>query len=1106
MSNTVTTGYRSCHAPVIANSNPTRPQLRAEDTARVRLGTALVVGIDCSMVVCPQCGRRNAGDARFCVACGTALAGGAIAARAVRKVVTLLFVDLVESTAIGERLDPEAMRRVLGRWHDAMRTVIERHGGTIEKFVGDAVMAVFGIPVAHEDDALRAVRAATEMRVALAELNAELSRALGLRIESRIGVNTGEVVAGSGETYVTGDAVNVAARLEQAGRGGEILLGEETFRLVEGTAVVEPVGELAVKGKSRPVRVYRLLAVLPEVPAFTRPTASPFVGRQQEVAALRLAFDRATADRSCRLATVLGPPGIGKSRLLRELVSSVRDRAHVVAGRCLPYGEGITYWPLVDIVKLLGPGPPSSAIAELLRGADSGRRVAELVAAAVGGSEAPASTAETNWAVRRLLEALARARPLIVVLEDLHWAEPAFLDLVEYITAFSAGSPILLLGTARPELLDIRPGWATPGPSAQVIVLEPLAGPDVEALLDGLPASGALPHRARARVLARAEGHPLFVEQLVALHAQEGSPEEEALVPSTLRALLVARIDRLGRGERDVLERAAVQGRTFHRGAVAELLPEGERDAVDGRLLSLVRQDFVRPDRSELPGDDGFRFVHVLIRDAAYDSMPKERRAELHERYATWLGRVSGDRAREYDEILGYHLEQAHRFRGELFAADERLGELAGRAAEPLATAGHRALRREDYLAARNLLARAASLLPRGTELNLELVPSLGEALMRTGALREAEAVFDEGLEDAVARGDERLEALVRLGRAQAALLIDPVRRWEDAADERERALALLERTGDEWGMALTLSDIAEGHFDRRRLAAGIASLRQALHHAEKAGDERLQAQIRWRLLGVLAAGSTPVTDAMAYARAVEAWATETQNHVAAARAWLARSTLEAMRGRFDEARRLVDAGIGVLRELNPLQFAAAAYFGFLVEMLAGSPEAAEETVRRGYESLERMGEGAYRSGHAGLLAHATYAQGRYDDARRYAETCRQLAAGDDLSSQVLWRGAEAKVRAQRGEHADAERLAVEAVRTADRTIYHFTRTGALLDLGEVRRAAGRPRPAAKAIGRALTLFEQKGNVVSADRARAALRELGGAPGAARAAVSRRRR
>jgi tetratricopeptide (TPR) repeat protein len=942
-------------------------------------------------------------------------------------------------------------------------------------------MAVFGVPAAHEDDAMRAVRAATEMRLALAELNAELSRDHDLRIESRVGINTGEVVAGGGETFVTGDAVNVASRLEAAARAGEILLGEQTFQLVQESAVVEPIESLSLKGKSEPVPAYRLLGVLPEVPAFTRPIASPFVDRTQELTVLHSALERATTERRCRLAAVLGPPGIGKSRLVRELVAAVHDRAHVVSGRCLPYGEGITYWPLVEIVKGLGAGEPHAVIEELMAGADGADEVAGLVAGAVGASESTGSIDETNWAVRRLFEALARERPLVVVLEDLHWAEPPFLDLLEYVAGFSAGGSILLLCTGRPELLDLRPGWA----SSQVVVLEPLAGSDVEALVDGLPTAQAVPAQVRARVLERAEGHPLFVEQLLALHAQEIAHDRDVVVPPTLRTLLTARIDRLDAGERAVLERAAVQGRTFHRGAVTELTAEGEWPTVGTGLLSLVQKDFIRPDRSDFPGDDGFRFVHILIRDAAYDSIPKELRAHLHERYAGWLERMSGGRA--YDEILGYHLEQAYRFRAELAPPDERQRKLAERAAERLAGAGQRALAREDYLAARNLLSRAAGLLARGTDAYLELAPGLGEALMRTGSLHEADEVFAEGLEGALLRADDRLEALARLGRSHIGMLVDPVARWDEAAQERELALALLERVGDDSGIALTLADVAEAEFDRRRFAAGVKALRRALGHAEQTGDARRQAQLRWRLLSVLTAGPTPVAEALTYARDVEGWAKEQRNRGAEARALLARSTLEAMTGRFDEARRLVVDGMSVLEELNPLHFAVAAYFSFLVEMLAGDAPAAERAVRRGFELLDRMGEKAYLSGHAGLLAHALYGLGHYADAEGAVETCRQFAAEGDLSSQVLWRSARAKLLARSGSHLEAEALAHDAVSRADRTIYHFSRTEALMDLAEVRWLAGRRGPAAKAVGRALTLYEQKGHVPGVERSRAAL-------------------
>jgi class 3 adenylate cyclase len=492
-----------------------------------------------------------------------------VAPRTVRKTVTVLFSDLVDSTPLGEKLDPESLRRVLARWHESMRTALERHGGTVEKFVGDAVMAVFGLPVAHEDDARRAVRAAGDMRVALAALNAELKRDHGVEIESRTGVSTGEVVAGAGETLVTGDAVNVAARLEQRAQRGEILLGDATLRLVREVALVEPVEELALKGKTQPVSAWRLLSVLPDIPGFARPLATPFIGREQELAALEAAFERTAAERCCELVTVLGEPGIGKSRLLREFAAAAGGRARVLVGRCLPYGEGITYWPLVDIIREVAGGEPRAVVSALLANDENAELVAELVAATVGASEGTGSTDEIHWAVRKLLEALARERELVVVLEDLHWAEATFLDVLEYVAGSSARGPILLVASSRPELLETRPSWATAGLTSELVSLEPLDEPEIETMIDRLAEAHELPVAVRARIIAVAEGNPLFIEQLLAMWAEaEG---HELAIPPTIQAVLAARIDRLEAGERAVIERASVEGRSFHRRAVEEL-------------------------------------------------------------------------------------------------------------------------------------------------------------------------------------------------------------------------------------------------------------------------------------------------------------------------------------------------------------------------------------------------------------------------------------------------------------------------------------------------------------------------------------------------------
>ena len=420
------------------------------------------------MPACPRCGIVNPEGFRFCGACGMPLPTDATASEA-RKTVTILFMDVVGSTNLGERLDPESMRRVMSSFFDRMKASIERHGGTVEKFIGDAVMAVFGVPQLHEDDALRAVRAAADMRKGLAALNEELARDWGVILEARIGVNTGEVVAGdpsAGQRLVIGDAVNVAARLEQSAGSGEILVGEDTLRLVRDAVRVEPVAPLSLKGKSKPPPAYRLLDVVQGAPAHARRLDSPIVGREKERLLLEVAFGETIQDSTCRLVTVLGPAGVGKSRLVAEFVSTAEERASVLTGRCLHYGDGITFWPILEIVREAArvdaadsPGKALPKIAALLPEGQDSALIADHVAQAVGLSEGAADIQETFWAIRKLLESLAGRRPLVVVIDDIHWAEPTFLYLVQYLTGWSSEVPILLLCVARPELLDVRSAW-----------------------------------------------------------------------------------------------------------------------------------------------------------------------------------------------------------------------------------------------------------------------------------------------------------------------------------------------------------------------------------------------------------------------------------------------------------------------------------------------------------------------------------------------------------------------------------------------------------------------------------------------------------------------
>ena len=657
------------------------------------------------MLTCLRCGQENAEGARFCGACGAKLT--AAAGREVRKTVTVLFADVTGSTALGEQLDPESLRRVMARYFDAARTCLERQGGTVEKFIGDAVMAVFGVPIVHEDDALRALRAAAELRDSLASLNDELEHDYGVSLELRTGVNTGEVVTGTEERLATGDSVNVAARLEQAAQPGDILVGEPTVRLARDAVEVEPVEPLELKGKAELLPAYRLVRVVEGAPAFDRRLDAPLVGRREELAQVRAAFEGTVSERRCHLVTVLGAPGIGKSRLAREVAAALGGEAAVFAGRCLPYGEGITYWPLREIF--------ASADAE------------EELEAALG----QGAPEEIFWEVRKALERRAREQPLALFVEDIHWAEPTLLDLIEHLTDWTRDAPLLLLCLARPELLDERPGW--PG---QCFSLDPLSEAESGELIEGLIPGSPLDEPTRDRIRKAAEGNPLFVEQLLAVVAEGGALNR---IPPTIQALLEARLDALPEAERDVLERAAVIGLEFEWTALAELDREQRRPG--GVLLAaLVRKELIRPHDAI---EDTFQFRHALIRDAAYQSISKDLRADLHERFAGWFD----GRGEEFDEIVGYHFEQAYRSVVALGPEGDRSRALAGRAADRLAASGLRANARGDTLAAADLLERATSLLPADDPGRLSLLPSLGRALREAGEMERADRVLSEAVE-----------------------------------------------------------------------------------------------------------------------------------------------------------------------------------------------------------------------------------------------------------------------------------------------------------------------------------------------------------------------
>ena len=612
------------------------------------------------------------------------------------------------------------------RYFDEMKSVLERHGGTVEKFIGDAIMAVFGIPIVHEDDALRAVGC---RRDACSACRPECRSRTPVGRHHR-GPHRHQHRRGSRRRRTRRADPrhwrrrNIAARLEQAAASGEILIGPDTYRLVRDAIKAEPLGALDLKGKGEAVTAYRLEDVEAEAAGLARRMDSPLVGREHELALLDQAWARCLREQTCHLFTVLGGAGVGRSRLIGEFTASLQDWPTVLWGRCLPYGDGITYWPLAEVVRqaagIAEDDPGGTAIDKikvLLQSDPDGNMISDRVAQAIGLTDARVGAEELSWGVRRLLEGLARQHPLVLVFDDVHWAEATFLDLTEQLAEWSREAPLLVVALARPELLDRRPGWGGGKLNATNISLEPLKADECEKLIENLAGQAGLPREVEQRVIAAAEGNPLFVEEMVAMLVDEGrlvrddgrwravGDLSQIEVPATVQALLAARLDTLHGNERRVLETAAVIGRTFWRGALTHLLAGELADSLGASLSALVRKELIRPELASFHGEEGFRFRHILIRDAAYQALPKELRADLHERFAAWLVGKLGDRALEYEEILGYHLEQAYSYHSALGQVGADAERLAVRAAEFLSSGGLRAWTRATHRLRQTCLA-----------------------------------------------------------------------------------------------------------------------------------------------------------------------------------------------------------------------------------------------------------------------------------------------------------------------------------------------------------------------------------------------------------------
>jgi class 3 adenylate cyclase/tetratricopeptide (TPR) repeat protein len=1031
------------------------------------------------MLICPACGEENPPRFRLCGFCGTPLQAAPSAE--VRKTVTILFSDVAGSTAMGEKLDPESLREVMGRYFAVMSAAIERHGGTVEKFIGDAVMAVFGLPQAHEDDALRAVRAALDMRTGLDALNEDLERRYGVTMANRTGLNTGEVVtdeAAGNQRLATGDAVNVAARLEQAAPAMETLLGALTHALVRDAVEVEAVEPLELKGKSERVPAYRLLGLASR----ERAAATPLIGRADELGALRAAAAAAGADGSGRLVTVVGEAGVGKSRLLREFTDGREGSATVIRGRCLPYGEGITFWPIAEAVRaaagITDADPIAAAREKVLRLAGGDAEVAERVESAIGLVPAVFAVEETFLGVRRLFEILAADGSLVVVLDDVHWAEPTLLELVADVVE-RVDRPCLVVATARPEYLD-REDAVPDGPRAARIMLERLGADAAAAMAEQLLGEARVDPATVARIVTASDGNPLFVEQMAAM-LDEHVPGTELDVPPTILALLAARLDRLAQPERAVLEPAAVAGLTFPRAAVTELVADGDREHVPERLSSVERRRFIRSHAAVMGDPNSFQFEHILVRDAVYRRLLKRTRAQMHERFVAWADRVNGDRGAEYAEITAYHLEQAHAYLAELGPLDDHGRELGRRAGERLAGAGQRAFARGDMHAAAGLLRRAVGLMPELDADRLALLPDLGEALMDLGEFAEADRVLAGAVAAAQATGDHRLAAEAQLGRLLVQLYGEEGEWGGRALREAERAVRIFELVGDQVGLAKAWRIIGSVHATALEYGPATAAVERAVACARLAGDTRQERRNLGALTMACVFGPMPVPEAIERCREIEA--ASGGDHRTEGLALCAAAQLEAMRGSFDEARALYVRARAVLTDVGGSMLGAStALDSSTVEMLAGDHAAAERDLRRDAELLEAMGERYLLSTMEGVRAQALIALGRHGDAADACARAEAAAAEDDVESQVLVRSVRAELHLHEGRFAEAATAAAEA----DALLRGAEAPNIVADLAVVRAriaaAGGDRETAGRELARAARLYRDKGNVVAEGR------------------------
>jgi class 3 adenylate cyclase len=989
-----------------------------------------------------------------------------------RKTVTVVFCDLVGSTALSLQLDPEPLRALMLRYFALMRACLQRHGGVVEKYIGDAVMAVFGVPAVHEDDALRAVRAADQMREALSGWNREVTRDLGVSLSVRIGINTGPVVAaadpGAAEVIISGETVNLAARLEQHAGPDEILLGPLTCQAVEGVVDYELAAPVAMKGFAQLVTPGRLVAIGEASRAIRRRFDLALVDRQAELAELRGQFGQAVSDRGCRLVTLHGDPGIGKSRLAGEFAAWARDAGAVIAeGRCLGYGTGGSLLALAEAIRQLLAGWIRPAALE----ADLGEALTILEAGLLADGSPGIVPGETVWALCRVLAEVGRDRPLVLIFDDMHWADPALLAVITGLTGRLAGVAATVLCLVRPEFIAEHDGWADSLPNAESALVGPLADDDCHVLVAELDDVVAHDAELAVRAVSRAEGNPLYLEQLVAVMTGDSAQA----IPVGINGLIAYRLDLLAPGEREVLGLAAVTGREFTQ---AELAAAAEGDlaaGLAGVLAALVRRRLIRRSETERPA---YRFESALIHEVAYESLPKAWRAGRHERIAAWLAEVGGDA-----EVVGSHWERAWRLKRELGTPEAARRHLADQALAALQSAGVRALASGDPRHAVGLLGRALSLCRAADPRAPALMMQAGEARLMAGEIEAGRRL----LEDARTGARGQHNAVIAAHAELQLAYLNPAGQFTALLRAARRTLPIFEAAGDHLGVTRAWLRIGVVEQSRGRHAGATSAFGCALERAAGLDAELEQATVLGALAVSLWLGPEHAMAAIAQCRSLLSQYAAGKRTVRAALI-CPLAMLAGMTGEHDEAAALLADAEHIVGGLdNARASAVLPVFIAAARTLAGDLAAAEHMLRRAHAACLAIRDTQLAEAASRDLARVQLLQGCDQEAAELAEA----PVPDDVPAAVADRsGVLARVFARRGAGEQARQFSSLALAAARRTDSPVTQATALLDTAIALHDCGDRAGSRQLARRAARSFSRKGHLVGVGDAR---EMLGGA-------------